>query len=71
MGQSIKPVEEALPGKVVAAVGRFSKWLDRYGELSYDHQSFYASKLGRAAKALYYRQPLIGTLAVSDRKSVV
>ena len=42
-----------------------SKWLDRYGETSYDHQSFFASDLARAAKALYYKKPLLGTLAVS------
>src|ERR1700741_2505235 len=43
----------------------FVAWLDRYGETSYDHQSFFASPLGRGAKALYYRKPLLGTLAVS------
>lgn len=47
------------------AVDRFVGWLDRYGETSYDHQSFFASKLGRSAKALYYTQPLLGTVAVS------
>jgi hypothetical protein len=52
--------EEALP-----AVLRFIDWLDRYGDLSYDFQSFYASRFGQGAKALYYRQPLLGTLAVS------
>ncbi len=51
--------------KIEAAVTRFTNWLDRYGETSYDHQSFYASKLGRGAKALYYRRPLLGTLAVA------
>ena len=51
--------------KVEASVARFTHWLDRYGETSYDHQSFYASKLGRSAKALYYRKPLLGTLAVA------
>ena len=51
--------------KIEAAVDRFADWLDRYGETSYDHQSFFASKLGRGAKALYYRQPLLGTLAVA------
>ena len=51
--------------KVEASVAGFMKWLDRYGETSWDHQSFYASKLGRAAKALYYRKPLLGTLAVA------
>jgi len=48
-----------------AAILRFVDWLDRYGEISYDHQSFFASDLGRSAKALYYRKPLLGTLAVS------
>lgn len=51
--------------KVQSSVARFTSWLDRYGETSWDHQSFYASKLGRAAKALYYRKPLLGTLAVA------
>lgn len=51
--------------RIKAAVTRFTNWLDRYGETSYDHQSFYASKLGRDAKALYYRRPLLGTLAVA------
>src|SRR5260370_33034442 len=48
-----------------AAILRFVGWLDRFGETSYDHQSYFASDLGRSAKALYYRKPLLGTLAVS------
>lgn len=51
--------------KIEASVGRFTKWLDRFGETSYDHQSFFASKVGRSAKALYYRKPSLGTLAVA------
>jgi hypothetical protein len=51
--------------KVQAGVLRFVKWLDGYGETSYDHQSFFASDFGRSAKALYYRRPLLGTLAVA------
>jgi len=50
---------------VQAAILRFLGWLDRFGETSYDHQSYFASGLGRSAKALYYRNPLLGTLAVS------
>lgn len=50
--------------KIGSALDQFCAWLERYGETSHDHQSFYASKLGRAAKALYYRKPLLGTLAV-------
>jgi len=61
----IRTMDEKLLGRVEAAVGRFTNWLDRYGETSYDHQSFYASKLGRTAKTLYYRKPLLGTLAVA------
>jgi hypothetical protein len=48
-----------------AAILGFVGWLGRYGETSYDHQSFFASDLGRKAKALYYRKPLLGTMAVS------
>jgi len=44
---------------------RFTEWLDIYGEVSYDFQSFFAGDLTRAAKALYYKKPLVGTIAVS------
>ena len=50
---------------VQAAVLRFVGWLDGYGETSHDHQSFFASDLGRGAKALYYKKPLLGKLAVA------
>jgi hypothetical protein len=52
-------------GEVEKAINRFTNWLDQYGETSYDHQSYFASDLGRSAKALYYRNPLLGTFAVS------
>jgi hypothetical protein len=58
-------MRETCVEKIQAAVSRFIEWLDRYGETSYDHQSCFASDLGRGAKALYYRRPLLGTLAVS------
>lgn len=48
-----------------AVIVRFIDWLDQYGELSRDHQSFFAGRMGGTAKMLYYRQPLLGTLAVS------
>jgi len=51
--------------KVSAAVERFTEWLERYGETSYDYQSFFSGALPRKAKALYYRKPLLGTLAVA------
>jgi hypothetical protein len=50
---------------VQAAVDRFVSWFDGYGETSYDHQSFFASRLGRSAKALYYKRPMLGIAAVS------
>ena len=49
----------------LGSVLRYTDWLEHYGELSTDFQSFYASRLGQGAKALYYRKPLLGTLAVS------
>ena len=58
-------MNQGLVEQTIVAVGRFCGWLDRYGETSYDHQSFFASKLGRGAKALYYRKPLLGILAVA------
>jgi hypothetical protein len=58
-------MKEPCVEKIQAAVLRFIEWLDRHGETSYDHQSFFASDLGRGAKGLYYRKPLLGTLAVS------
>jgi hypothetical protein len=58
-------MNETQIAQVQADVLRFTKWLDRFGETSYDHQSYFASDLGRAAKSLYYKKPLLGTLAVS------
>jgi hypothetical protein len=43
----------------------FTGWLDRYGETSWDHQTYFAGPIGRRAKALYYRNRVIGTLAVA------
>lgn len=56
-----------LPGleEVRNAVLRFSDWLDRFGETSYDYQSYFASRLGGRAKALYYNKPLLGTVLVA------
>ena len=50
---------------VLRVVLRFIEWLSQYGETSYDFQSYYASDLARNAKALYYRKPILGVLAVS------
>ena len=52
-------------GTVRDMVARFISWLDRFGETSFDHQSFFAGEVGRRAKALYYKQPALGTIAVA------
>ena len=51
--------------KVQETIERFVGWLDQYGETSYDCQTFYASPIGQKAKALYYKQPGLGTIAVA------
>lgn len=44
---------------------RFTEWLERYGETSWDFQTFYASDLTRSTKVLYYRHKFAGTAAVA------
>jgi hypothetical protein len=51
--------------RIVPALERFTAWLDGYGESSYDHQSYFAGPIGGRAKALFYRRPKLGTLAVA------
>src|SRR5205085_1032703 len=51
--------------KVQATISKFVEWLDWYGENSYDFQTFYASTVGQRAKALYYKQPFLGIMAVA------
>lgn len=58
------PAESGLQ-EVREAVVRFIGWLDCFGETSYDYQSYFASRIGRSAKALYYKSPLIGAVAVA------
>ena len=55
--------------KLRASIERFVGWLDHYGELSYDFQTFYASPVGQRAKALYYKHRRLGTLAVAPTVS--
>jgi len=52
-------------GQVDSAIADFVTWLGEFGETSYDHQSYYAGPIGGAAKALYYRRPLLGLVAVA------
>jgi hypothetical protein len=46
-------------------VESFIRWLDRFGERSYDPHDFWAWIPGRKAKRLYYRRPVVGALAVA------
>ena len=51
--------------KVSAALKNFTGWLENYGEVSWDHQSFYAGPYGRFAKQRYYTHKLPGIAAVA------
>jgi hypothetical protein len=50
---------------VSRVLSAFAGWLGRYGETSWDYQSFFAGPVGGPAKALYYSHRLIGTAAVA------
>jgi len=56
---------DPLAARVSDVLTDFVEWLDRYGEKSWDHQSFFAGPVGGRAKALYYRHRFIGTAAVA------
>jgi hypothetical protein len=51
--------------QVENVLDRFVLWLERYGETSWDHQTYFAGPVGRRAKALYYRNKALGTMAVA------
>jgi len=57
--------QDPTAGKVSAVLESFVRWLESYGEFSWDHQSFFAGPLGSRAKALYYRHKLFGMVAVA------
>jgi hypothetical protein len=54
-----------LTDKISRILTNFSKWLDAFGETSWDHQSFFAGPVGRRAKSLYYRNRFLGPAAVA------
>jgi len=56
---------KASVGRVRKTLDEFVGWLNRYGETSFDHQSFFAGPFGGWAKAMYYRKPLVGTAVVA------
>ena len=51
--------------QVQKTLDTFTGWLSSFGEVSWDHQSFFAGPIGRRAKSLYYRNKAIGTAAVA------
>lgn len=51
--------------EIERSIEKFIKWLEEYGETSFDHQTFFASPIGRAAKALYYKSRLFGIIPVA------
>jgi hypothetical protein len=59
--KNISPLRE----KVSVALVNFTRWLENYGEVSWDHQSFFAGPFGRRAKALYYKNKWLGIPAVA------
>ena len=54
-----------LAEKISVTLTNFTGWLEGYGEVSWDHQSFFAGPVGSRAKALYYKHKLPGTAAVA------
>src|SRR5436189_3461234 len=54
-----------MSGKLSTVIATFTEWLEAHGEVSRDHQTFFAGPIGGRAKALYYRHRLIGTAAVA------
>jgi hypothetical protein len=54
-----------LNDNVAHVLSDFTQWLAHYGELSRDHQTFFAGTTGRVAKRLYYNHKLLGTAAVA------
>src|SRR5947209_18066293 len=55
----------SVPDYAANTLVNFTRWLDAYGETSWDHQSFFAGPVGGRAKSLYYRNRLVGTAAVA------
>jgi hypothetical protein len=51
--------------RVSEVLNNFTSWLEFFGETSWDHQSFFAGRVGSWAKSLYYRNRLMGTAAVA------
>lgn len=57
--------EERTSPQVIKVLRHFENWLGHYGQSSWDHQSYFAGSVGRRAKALYYRNRLLGIVGVA------
>lgn len=58
-------MEEKITQKIQSSIIKFLDWLEDFGEISYDQQSFFAGPTGRKAKSLYYKKPILGIMAVA------
>jgi hypothetical protein len=58
-------MNETALAKIEKLLAGFIAWLQRNGETSWDHQSYFGGPVGRRAKALYYRSSKVGMLAVA------
>ena len=61
----VAKTHDPLADRISNVLADFTRWLDAYGETSWDFQSFFAGPVGGRAKALYYRHRFIGTAAVA------
>ncbi len=55
---------EPLSEQVAEILTNFTKWLASFGEVSLDHQTFFAGPVGGFAKSFYYKHPKLGLAAV-------
>lgn len=58
-------LNKQLVERIDVSLRRFVGWLEAYGETSFDHQSFFAGPIGGRAKALYYKNHLLGIPVVA------
>jgi hypothetical protein len=61
----VDPFNRNSPDEISVLLKGFIDWLNSYGEISWDYQSFFAGPVGGRAKTLYYSHGLIGTVAVA------
>ena len=63
MGPHADPPTRSSP--LQASTLSFLRWLDNYGEHSYDPYDLWSTRLGALAKGLYYRRRVVGKLAAA------